>query len=144
MENNYHNLQYADDEKTMTYVKAIIKAVNMTHEITAKANLKSKKAKDAIQSQNKEYMWNTLQEYIYHYMQFINQSNRICFFRVDNEYYDRISISEIEKQLNIMIGIVYDYEAKHCAKNELIKKCLEKLLKQSGVYDKKEIELLLL
>lgn len=144
MENNFHNLQCSDDEKVMTYVKAIIKAVNMTHMVTAKAEIQSKKARDAIQSQNKEYMWSILQEYIHHYMQFINQSSKVCVFRVDNEYYDKVSVSEIERQLNIMIGIVYDYEAKHCAKNELIKKCLEKLLKQSGIYDKKEVEALLL
>lgn len=78
-ENNY-NLKYSDDEKAMTYLKAIIKAVQMTHEVTAKSE---------------------------------------------------------------MIGIVYDYEAKHCVAKETIKKCLEKILKSSNVFTKKEIEYLL-
>ena len=33
MENNYQNLQYTDDEKAIAYVKAIIKAVDMTHQV---------------------------------------------------------------------------------------------------------------
>ena len=36
MENNYQNLQYADDEKAVAYVKAIIKAVDMTHQVAEK------------------------------------------------------------------------------------------------------------
>ncbi len=44
----------------------------------------------------------------------------------------------------MMIGVIYDYEAKHCLHNETIKQCLKKLLKASGVFTDKEIEILLL
>ena len=143
MENNYHNLQYSDDEKVKTYVKAIIKAVNMTHEITTKSEMKSQKARIAIGSQDKELMWNTLQEYIHNYMEFINRSSKIRVCQVDTEFYGKITVAEIENQLNIMIGIVYDYEAKHCLAKETIKKCLEKILKSSNVFTQKEIGYLL-
>lgn len=143
MENNYHNLQYTDDERTMTYLKAVIKAVHMTHEVTAKSEIKSKKARDAIESQNKELMWSTLQQYIHNYMEFLKQSNKICVYKVDMDFYNKITVAEIERQLNIMIGIVYDYEAKHCVAKETIKKCLEKILKSSKVFTQKEIEYLL-
>lgn len=143
MENDYHNLQYSDDEKVMTYIKAIIKAVNMTHEVTTKSEMKSKRARDAIKSNNKEYMWGVLQEYIHNYMEFLKQSNGIYVCQVDTQFYSKISVAEIEHQLNIMIGIVYDYEAKHCLAKETIKKCLEKILKTSNVFTKKEIEYLL-
>ena len=143
MENNYHNLQYSDDEKVMAYVKAIIKAVNMTHEVTAKSEMKSKKARGAIQSKDKEYMWSVLQEYIHNYMEFLKQSNGIYVCQVDTQFYSKVTAAEIEHQLNIMIGIVYDYEAKHCLAKETIKKCLEKILKSSNVFTKKEIEYLL-
>ena len=140
--NNY-NLKYSDDEKAMTYLKAIIKAVHMTHEVTAKSEMKSKKAREAIESQDKELMWSTLQQYIHNYMEFLNQSNKVSVYKVDMDFYDKITVAEIERQLEIMIGIVYDYEAKHCVAKETIKKCLEKILKSSNVFTQKEIEYLL-
>lgn len=60
MENNYQNLQYEDDEKAVAYVKAIIKAVDMTHQVTEKSKIKSRKAREAIETKDKEFMWNTL------------------------------------------------------------------------------------
>lgn len=57
MENSYHNLQYSNDEKVTTYVKAIIKAVNMPHEVAIKSQMKRKKAREAIESHDKELMW---------------------------------------------------------------------------------------
>lgn len=62
MENNYQNLQCADDKKVMEYIKAIIKAIDMTHQVAAKSHMKSKKAREAIVSKDKVFMWNTLQE----------------------------------------------------------------------------------
>lgn len=144
MDNSYRNLKYSDDEKVTTYVKAIIKAVNMTHEVSIKSQMKSKKAKEAIESHDKESMWKTLQEYIHAYMEFLKQSQHICVYEVNKEFYDKITVEEIGFQLNIMIGIVYDYEAKHCLAKETIKKCLEQILKSSKKFTRKEIEYLLL
>lgn len=60
MENNYQNLQYTDDKKVTEYIKAIIKAVDMTHQVSAKSQMKSRKARESIESKDKEFMWNTL------------------------------------------------------------------------------------
>ncbi len=144
MENNYQNLQYADDEKVMEYTKAIIKAVEMTHQVAAKSQMKSKKAREAIKSKDKVFMWNTLQEYLYHYQDFINKTNSMRVCSVGMEFYNQVTVPEIERQLKMMIGIVYDYEAKHCIHNEAIKHCLKKLLKVSGMFTDKEMEFLLL
>lgn len=67
---------------------------------------------------------------------------RICCVGMD--FYNQVTVTEIELQLKMMIGIIYDYEAKHCLHNETIKQCLKKLLKASGVFTDKQIELLLL
>ncbi|MCM1537787.1 MAG: hypothetical protein NC254_05270 [bacterium] len=144
MENNYQNLQYTDDEKVTEYVKAIIKAVDMTHQVAAKAQMKSKKAREAIESRDKEFMWNTLQEYLHKYKDFINTKGTMCIYNVGIDFYNQVTVSEIEQQLKIMIGVVYDYEAKHCVHNEMIKQCMKKLLKISGAFTNKEIERLLL
>lgn len=144
MENSYRNLEYSDDEKVITYVKAIIKAVNMTHEVSTKCQIKSKRAKEAIESHDKGLMWKTLQEYIHAYFEFLKKSNQICVYEVNKEFYDKITEEEIEYQLNIMIGIVYDYEARNCLAKETVKKCLEQILKSSKKFTRKEIETLLL
>lgn len=144
MENNYQNLQYTDDEKVMEYIKAIIKAVDLTHQVAAKAQMKSKKAREAIESKDKEFMWNTLQEYLHKYKDFINAKGMICVCHVEIDFYNQVTMLEIEQQLKILIGVVYDYEAKHCVHNEMIKQCMKKLLKISGVFTDKEIERLLL
>ncbi len=144
MENNYRNLQYADDEKIMEYTKAIVKAVDMTHQVAIKSQMKSKKARKAIESKDKVFMWNTLQEYLYYYKDFINKTNSMRICSVGMEFYNQVTVLEIERQLKMMIGIVYDYEAKHFLHNETIKQCLKKLLKTSGMFTDKEIDFLLL
>ncbi|MCM1063190.1 MAG: hypothetical protein NC420_01755 [Eubacterium sp.] len=144
MENNYQNLQYTDDEKVMEYIKAIIKAVDMTHQVAAKAQMKSKKAREAIESRDKEFMWNTLQEYLHKYKDFINTKSMMCICNVEIDFYNQVTVPEIEQQLKIIIGVVYDYEAKYCVHNEMIKQCLKKLLKSIGVFTDKEIERILL
>lgn len=125
-------------------MRAIIKAVDMTHEVASKSKLKSKKAREAIQSGDKALMWSILQEYIYHYRDFINRTEGMYVCTVNVEFYNQITVAEIKQQLEIMIGIVYDYEAKHCLAKETIKQCLKKILEESGVFIKKEIEYLLL
>ncbi len=144
MENNYQNLQCADDEKVMEYIKAIIKAVDMTHQVATKSQMMSKKAREAIASKDKVFMWNTLQEYLHKYKDFINAKSTMCICNVGMGFYNQVTVSEIEQQLKIMISVVYDYEAKQCIHNETIKQCMKKLLKASGMFTVKEIEQFLL
>lgn len=144
MENNYQNIQYIDDVKADSYVKAIIKAVDMTHQVAEKSKIKSRKAREAIKTKDKEFMWYTLQEYLHDYNEFINTTNTMRICRVGMDFYNQVTVIEIERQLKMMIGIIYDYEAKHCIHKETIKQCLKKLLKASGVFTDKEIEKLLL
>ena len=143
MENNYQNLQYADDEKATAYFKAIIKAVDMTHQVAEKSKIKSRKVREAINSKDKQFMWNTLQEYLHDYKEFINTTNTMLTCSVGMDFYNQVTVTDIERQLKMMIGVIYDYEAKLCLHNETIKKCLKKLLKASGVFTDKEIEILL-
>lgn len=143
MENNYQNLQYTDDKKVLEYVKAIIKAVDMTHQVAVKSQTKSKKAREAIESKEKVFMWNTLQEYLHKYKDFINTKNIMFTCNVGMDFYNQVTVLEIEQQLKIMIGIVYGYEAEHCVHSEMIKQCLKKLLKTSDAFTDKEIERIL-
>lgn len=144
MENNYQSLQYEDDEKTRAYVMAIIKAVDMTRQVAEKSKIKSRKARKAIETKDKQFMWNTLQEYLHDYKEFITATNTMRIYSVEMDFYNQVTVTDIERQLKMVIGVIYDYEAKHCIHNETIKKCLKKLLKASGVFTDKEMEILLL
>lgn len=107
MEDNYLNLQYTDDEKAVAYVKAIIKAVDMTHQVAEKSKIK-RKAREAIETKDKEFMWNTLQEYLHDYKEFINTTNIMRICSVGMNFYNQVTVTEIERQLKMMIGVIYD------------------------------------
>lgn len=116
----------------------------MTHQVAEKSKLKSKKVREAIDTKDKVFMWNTLQEYLKKYKEFISKTNKLCICNVDTEFYNQVTIADIEQQLKIMVGVIYDYEAKHYFHNEAIKQCTKKMLKASNMFTSKEIELLLL
>jgi hypothetical protein len=59
-------------------------------------------------------------------------------------FYKNVSEQYIARQLEIVIGLIYLNEAKHCVAKEKIKACFKKLLKQSGIFSEHEIEVLLL
>lgn len=64
MEQYEQNLAYTDEEKVITYCKNIIKAVEKTRDVAARSKLKSRKIEEALQTKDKQTMWNVLQEYI--------------------------------------------------------------------------------
>ena len=63
---------------------------------------------------------------------------------IDSDFYANVSEEDVAKQLEIVIGLIYLNEAKHCVAKETIKTCFKKLLKQSGVFNVHEILVLLL
>ena len=65
MEQYAQNLVYADMGKVITYCKNIIKAVEKTRDVAAQSKLKSRKLEEALQTKDKQTMWNVLQEYIH-------------------------------------------------------------------------------
>lgn len=138
------NLIYTDEEKVLTYCKSIVKAVEKTHEVVAKSKMICQKANDAIALKDKQIMWNVLQEYIHKYPELFTMTNGVQLGRVDVNFYKNITEDDIAKQLEMVIGLIYLNEAKRCAGKEAVKECLKKMLKQSGIFSNREIELLLL
>jgi len=144
MEEYAQNLIYTDEEKVLTYCKNIVKAVEKTREVAAKSKLISRKAKRALETRDKWVMWSVLQEYIHKHSELFTMANGVQLRRVDADFYANVSEEEVAKQLEIVIGLIYLNEAKHCVAKETIKACFKKLLKQSGIFSNHEIELLLL
>ncbi len=144
MEECAQNLIYANEEKILTLCKDIVKAVEKTRDVAAKSKMICRKANDALALKDKQIMWNVLQEYIHKYPQLFTIANGVQLKRVDVEFYKNVTEEDVSKQLKIVIGLIYLNEAKHCAGKEAVKACFKKLLKQSGMFSDREIELLLL
>lgn len=144
MEEYAQNLVYTDEEKVIAYYKNIVKAVEKTREVATQSKLKSHKIEEALQTRNKQTMWNVLQEYLHKHPELFTRANGVQLRRVDEDFYKNVSKEDIARQLEIVIGLIYLNEAKHCAAKETIKACFKKLLKQSGVFSEHEIEVLLL
>lgn len=144
MEEHMQNLFYADEEKVITYCKNIIKAVEKTRDVAAKSKLKSRKIEEALKTKDKQTMWNVLQEYLHKHPELFTMANGVQLRRVDEDFYRNVSEKDVARQLEIVRGLIYLNEAKHCAAKETIKACFKKLLKQSGVFSEHEIEVLLL
>lgn len=144
MEEYAQNLVYTDEEKVIAYFKNIVKAVEKTREVATQSKLKSHKIEEALQTRDKQTMWNVLQEYLHKHPELFTRANGVQLRRVDEDFYKNVSKEDIARQLEIVIGHIYLNEAKHCAAKEAIKACFKKLLKQSGVFSEHEIEVLLL
>ena len=138
------NLAITDEEKALIICKNIVKAVEKTHEVGARSKLLSQKAREAIQTGDKQTMWITLQDYIHKYQKIFTMANGVRLVRVNADYYENVTKEDIVKQLDIVIGLIYLNEAKQCVAKETVKACFKKLLRQSGVFSDREIELLLL
>ncbi|OUQ83949.1 hypothetical protein [Flavonifractor sp. An10] len=127
--------------KMIGYVK---KASEMTH-IVIMAAQKASKAVSAIQTQDKSRKWTVLQEYLKEYGAFINQTSLLTgvyVYQVNAEFYAEVHLQELDRQLQIMVGIVYLKEAVRAAINATYKECLKKLLKQSGLFTEAQLNLL--
>lgn len=68
-------------------------------------------------------------------------ANGVQLRRVDADFYKNVSEEDAARQLEIVRGLIYLNEAKHCVAKEKIKACFKKLLKQSGVFSEHEIEI---
>lgn len=144
MEQYAQNLVYTDEEKVIIYCKNIVKAVEKTRDVAAQSKLKSRRVEEALQMKDKQIMWNALQEYIHKHPKLFTMANGVQLRRVDADFYKNVSEQYIARQLEIVIGLIYLNEAKHCVAKEKIKACFKKLLKQSGIFSEHEIEVLLL
>lgn len=130
-----------NDEKTAKAIECIKKACEAVH-IIKSAQQKTEKARNAMQVNDKQYLWNVLQEYLGFYKGFINSlSNytRVAVFDVGPQFFENCTIDEIKKQLETVIAFVYLKEALTNVAKESFKQCLKKLLKATGAFTESEL-----
>lgn len=144
LKNQGQELQIQYEEKSLKAAKLAKTAAEMTHTVMA-AKRKSQKAFDAINLGNKTTMWNTLQEYLREYSDFISSTAHITglqMCRVNREFYNQVAVEDIKKQLQIVIGFIYAREATNSRAKAVFKDCLKKLLRKSGMFTEAELALL--
>lgn len=106
---------------------------------------KASKAVSAIQTQDKSRKWTVLQEYLKEYSLFINNTTfltGVFVYQVNAEFYAEVNLQELDRQLQIMVGIVYLKEAVRAAVSETYKEYLKKLLRESGIFTEAQLNLL--
>lgn len=144
MEETLQELQIRYEDKSLKAAELAKTAAEMTHTVYT-ANRKSQKAFDAIGTRNKITMWNTLQEYLREYSNFINNTSWItglCLYHVDQNFYEQTTVEDMEKQLRIVVGYIYIHEAVSSAAKATFKACLKSLMKKSGKFTDAELALL--
>ena len=140
--NEFQTLKAQSNERALEIAKILIKAAKETHAVVVKSEAKSKKARESINTHDKDIMWNTLQEYIGQYADFIKETSFLTgvgLYKMDQQTYDKITAVDVGNQLHIMIGFVYAKQAVDSAVKEAYKQCVEKLLKSSGLFSGSEL-----
>ena len=140
-----YSLSAQSNERAQKIAEIIIKAAKETHAVVSRSEALSQQARNSIATHDKAAMWLTLQQYIARYADFIKSISAftgVVLYRVDRAFYETVTATDIETQLQIMIGFIYAKEACNSAAKEAFRQCLKKLLKRSGLFTDKELRLL--
>ena len=133
--------QELTNDKTEKYYESIVKACEKLH-VVAVAMKKSEKARNILKSEDKMAIWNVLQEYLREYADFINSHKRLTgmeVYKVDKNYFETITLTELKRQVKGAIAFVYLKEAMITIAKETFKQCLKSVLKETKMFSEKEI-----
>ena len=131
------------EEKFNVVAKAIKTAAEMTHCYNI-FKAKTKKIDDILCLEDKEFLWQTLQEYLKEYGSFINNTTVITgiyTYQVSIEQYNAMTVADIKLQLEQLKRIVIAKEILHSVYQKSFKECLKKILQGTGLFSKKELDI---
>ena len=138
-----HYVNSNNEEKFNTVTKAIKTAAEMVHCYNI-FQAKIKKIDNILCLEDKEFLWQTLQEYLKEYGTFINNTTAITGFyiyQVSVEQYNAMTIADIKLQLEQLKNIVIAKEILHSVYQKSFKECLKKILQGTGLFSKKELDI---
>ena len=138
-----HYVNSNNEEKFNTVTKAIKTAAEMVHCYNI-FQVKIKKIDNILCLEDKEILWQTLQEYLKEYGTFINNTTAITGFyiyQVSVEQYNAMTIADIKLQLEQLKNIVIAKEILHSVYQKSFKECLKKILQGTGLFSKKELDI---
>ena len=138
-----HYVNSNNEEKFNTVTKAIKTAAELVHCYNI-FQAKIKKIDNILCLEDKEILWQTLQEYLKEYGTFINNTTAITGFyiyQVSVEQYNAMTIADIKLQLEQLKNIVIAKEILHSVYQKSFKECLKKILQGTGLFSKKELDI---
>ena len=132
-----------NEEKFNVAAKAVKTAAEMTHCYNI-FKAKTKKIDDILCLDDKEILWQTLQEYLKEYGAFINNTTVITgiyTYQVSIEQYNTMTVADIKLQLEQLKRIVIAKEIMNSVYKKSFGECLKKILLDTGLFTKKELDL---
>ena len=138
-----HYVNSNNEEKFNTVTKAIKTAAEIVHCYNI-FQAKIKKIDNILCLEDKEILWQTLQEYLKEYGTFINNTTAITGFyiyQVSIEQYNAMTIADLKLQLEQLKNIVIAKEILHSVYQKSFKECLKKILQGTGLFSKKELDI---
>ena len=136
------NLQKENDKIYIIFINAIKTAAEMTHCYNT-FQAKNKRIDEVLCLDNKEILWQTLQEYLKEYGSFINKTtviSGIYIYPVGIEQYNAMTVVDIKMQLEMLKRIVIAKEIVHSVYQKTFKECLKKILQKTKLFPPKVLE----
>ena len=146
MMDEFQSLNAQNNKRSLEIAEILIKAAKETHAVIVKSEAQCTVIKSSILTHDKETMWRTLQEYIGHYAGFISNMSTLTGIgiqQVNREFYEHVTVADIENQLQVIIGFIYAKEAVNGVFKETYRQCVKKLLKRSKLFEDNELKRLL-
>ncbi|MBE6375895.1 MAG: hypothetical protein E7050_05455 [Lentisphaerae bacterium] len=94
---------------------------------------------------NKEILWQTLQDYLKEYGSFINNTTVITgiyIYQVSIEQYNAMTVVDIKQQLERLKRIVIAKEIMHSVYQKSFKECLKKILQKTKLFPKEALDII--
>ena len=110
---NYQWQKGQCDERLLDAIEAAIETVEKMHSLPITLQ-KIRKARNAAHLTDKKQMWDVLQEFYAKYKSFINGLSPVLgyyVYNVDAEFYQKVTLEEIARQLHIVIGYICLHDA---------------------------------
>lgn len=136
----YLNIQDEYTDKIETFAKCVVKAAKAVHAASETSEKKCCEARRALNSGSIECMRTVIQCYICQYGADWVRFRDVKIQRMDRTTYEQLSIDELQRQLRIIIALVYKSTAFKTGCKESFKTCVKSELERSGIFTKKELE----
>ena len=132
-----------NDEKSFVVADAIKTAAELVHCYNT-FQAKTKKIDDVLRLEDKEILWQTLQEYLKEYGSFINSIAIITGFyicQVSIAQYNAMTVTDIKMQLQKVKRFVIGKESLNSVYQTPFKEYLKKILLNTGLFSPKELDI---
>lgn len=137
MQDDYRWQQGQCDEHILDVIETAIETVEKMHSLPITLE-KIRKVMDATHLTDKKQMWDELQKFYAKYKPFINGLSPVLgyyVYDVDAEFYKKVTIEEIARQLHIVIGYICMHDALIGKIKETFIKTFMNALKRKGFDD---------